>query len=279
MLETLAVDGMIGSVAIRECANILESLANVSIEEKTVVKGSLSQIHGSRSYSSLSENAADRRDYQQERIRDLVWLACAFECEGTFTLQYTETEEDGGLKSYIQPRMIFVNSDMKIAQKVERILVDNDFVKPYRRNGIQSGIGKKKKTEIACLGKKALPILRLLRPYIVGDKAECVDMMIEFIVYRQSLKQINQPYTDYEYGLFNRVRAINSGHWKRKPKFSELSSETVRQRRLDAWKRADAAMIQSALRGDAQNAKETIASMMSRRISQRKRQYPDYVHE
>lgn len=259
MLEPLAVDaGMMARDAIRECANILESLAKISVEEKSMVEGSLPHVHRGRDYSNPSENVADCRENQQERIRDLVWLACAFECEGTFTMQYTEQVQDGALKHYIQPRLIFVNSDMRIVENVDRILRANDFV-PYRRNDIVGGLGSKKKTEIACLGKKALPILKLLRPFIVGEKSECLDLMIAFIEYRQSLKPLNRPYSDYEYGLFRRIRQINSGHWRRKQKYSELSPETVRQRRLEVRAHTDA-MRQSGLNGDIQKAAETTAS-------------------
>ena len=275
MLETLDVANMVEcrKDAIRECVNILESLTNVSNKEKQLAEEILPYNHEGRGYSTQSDNAEDR-DYQQERIRDLVWLGCAFECEGTFTMQYNEMEEEGGLKSYIQPRLIFVNSDLLIVNEVDRLIRKFGF-EPYRREGIIGGIGKKKKTELAYLGKKILPLLKMLRPYLVGEKSECADCMIAFIEYRQSLKRKAQQYGDYEFSLFNRVRKINSGHWRRKPKFSELSSETVRQRREEAWKRADA-KIQSGLHGDMQSATETIAPPSARKLAQRRRQYENH---
>lgn len=283
MLETQAVSNVVElmEVAIRERSNAPESLTKVLIGEEAMANEILPResAHEDLDYSSLSKNVEDSPVNQPERSSMLWWLGAMFECEGTFTLQYTETEEDGGLKSYIQSRLLFVNSDLKLVDRVERLVREIGYAhKPSRKDGIVCGIGRKKKSQLSYLGKKTLPLLKLLRPYIVGDKAECADCMIDFMDYRESLRAIKktaQPYSEYEFALFRRIREINSGHWRRKPKFSDLSPETVRQRRLAAWKRADA-KIQSGLHGDMQSAAEMTAPPSAQKLAHRRRQYPDY---
>src|SRR6266404_3682915 len=195
----------------------------------------------SSDYRVLGENAGDR-DNQQERLRKMVWLAAMLECEGTFTFQYNEQVKEGRIHSHIQPRIIFVNSDLKLVDAVEAAM------KPfgtYRRDGIRGGIGRRPKSEVQVNGFRSLPLLYLLRPFMVGAKIEVVDYMIQFIEYRKSLKNGKQKYGDLEFDLLAQVRKINSGHWHRSPKFSSVSSTTVRQRRA-----AQAAKIQYELYGD-----------------------------
>lgn len=201
-------------------------------------------------YRTLGENAGDR-DNQQERLRKLTWLAVALECEGTFTFQYNEQEKRGRIHSHIQPRVIFVNTDLLLVERAEKVAIELGF-KPYRRDGIIGGIGKKPKAELQWNGFKAIPLLRLVRPLMVGQKAEAADCLIRFVECRQTLLRPKQPYGEFEFGLLARVRQINSGHWLRKPKFSSLSSTTVRQRREKLR-----AKIQSGLRGDTQSVAET----------------------
>lgn len=162
-----------------------------------------------------------------------VWLAAMLEAEGTFSFQYNEQYKGGKLHSHIQPLVIFVNSDMKLIDRVQEVIADLGFV-PYRGRPKTTGIGRKKKSYISCNGFKALPLLKLLRPHIVGQKLECVDCIIEFIEYRLMLQAAGTPkkiYSDVEFTLLRRVRAINSGHWRQSPKFSFLDATAVQQRR------------------------------------------------
>lgn len=185
------------------------------------------------------------------------WIAAVLECEGTFTFQYNEQCKGGKVFSHIQPRVIFVNSDMLLVDRVEKLLVELVGFKPYRRDGIKGGMGRKAKSEVQINGFKCLPLLKELRPFIFGAKAEVVDVIIEFIEFRLSLKNKKQMYGDREFALLGRVREINSGHWNRSPKFSSVSSTTVRQRREDVAK------TQSALHGDVQNLAETPKSSLN----------------
>jgi hypothetical protein len=165
----------------------------------------------------------------------LAWLTAMIEAEGTFTFQYNEQEKDGTIHSHIQPLVIFTNSDLLLVNRVAEIMTGFGFP-PYWRKPRISGIGKKQKTEVQYNGFKALPLLKLLRPHMVGEKTECVDCMIKFIEFRQALQAAHKPkvkYGDVEFGLLRRVRAINSGHWKQVPKFSQISTEAVKQRRED----------------------------------------------
>ena len=272
MLEQLEVRNVVelAEFAIREVAKLPESLTNVSIMEKTMANEILSQetSHVGRGYSALSENAEDKVN-QQERSGMLRWLAAMFECEGTFTFQYNEQVDGGGLKSHIQPRVIFVNTDFKLVDAVDDGLRMFGF-QAYRNDHIKGGLGKKKKAELQVNSMKSLPLLKLLRPFMIGDKSEVVDCLIAFIEYRLSRPKKARPYGEYEFSLLRRVREINSGHWRLKRKFSSISSETVRQRREQAWKAADV-MIQSGLHGDMQNATETLASPPARTLERRRR--------
>lgn len=238
-----------------------------------MASATIPQDHVGFGYQVPGENAEDR-DNQQERLLEIVWLAAMLEGEGTFTFQYNEQYQDGAMKCHIQPRVIFVNTDLKLTSRVEQIFI-NMGVKPYRKDKIICGIGEKPKSEVQINGFKALSVLKTLFPYIYGSKKEVVACLIEFIEYRQNNENMRQVYGDYEYDLVKKVREINSGHWKRKPKFSTISSETVRQRREAAWAVADA-KIQSGLHGDMQNATEMIASTSNRKESRRRNVYPDY---
>ena len=167
------------------------------------------------------------------RREETIWLAAMLEAEGTFTFAYNEQVKNGKLHSHIQPLAIFVNSDMRLVDRVEQIVNDLGFV-PYRRDHFNSGIGRKEKVEIQCRGFKLLPLLELLRPHMVGEKTECVDCMIQFIEHRQYLQTVGRPkqkYGEIEFGLLRRVREINSGHWRQAPKFSQISTEAVSGRR------------------------------------------------
>jgi hypothetical protein len=162
-----------------------------------------------------------------------IWLTAMLEAEGTFTFQYNEQVKDGRISTHIQPLVIFVNSDMALADRVEEVMKELGFT-TYRRPPYKGGIGTKPKAEISDRGFRVLPFLQLLRPFMVGDKAECVDCMIEFIEYRQRLQAAGKPkakYSEVEFGLLRRVREINSGHWRQTPKFSKISTDAVADRR------------------------------------------------
>lgn len=174
--------------------------------------------------------AARREELPQS---DIVWLTAMLEAEGTFTFQYNEQLKNGTLHSHIQPRVIFVNSDRRLVDRVEFLLNDLGFL-GSRKDGMKSGMGAKLKSEVVRSGFKTRPLLELLRPHMVGEKTECVDCMIEFIKFRQHLQAIGTPkqkYSEVEFTLLRRVREINSGHWKQTPKFSMISTEAVGIRR------------------------------------------------
>jgi hypothetical protein len=167
------------------------------------------------------------------RREKVIWLCAMLEAEGTFSFQYNEQVKNGKLHSHIQPLVIFVNSDMALVDRVHVVIAELGFV-PYRGRPKTSGLGKKKKAEVTCNGFKSLPLLKMLRPYMVGEKTECVDCLIRFIEYRQHLQSIGKPkkiYSDVEFALLRRVREINSGHWRQAPKFSQISTEAVSGRR------------------------------------------------
>lgn len=172
---------------------------------------------------------------KRQRLLDIVWLAAMLEAEGTFTFQYNEQVKNGKLHSHIQPLTIFINSDMRLVDRVEGIMRGLGFIphrSPARR--YKTSIGLKKKVEIRYNGFKALPLLELLRPYLVGEKTECVDCMIGFVKYRQKLQAAGKPkakYSEVEFGFLRRVREINSGHWRQEPKFSQISESAVAGRR------------------------------------------------
>src|SRR5271163_4895196 len=70
-------------------------------------------------------------DADQKREMKLVWLAAMLETEGTFTFAYNEQHKDGKLHSHIQPLVLFVNSDMKLVDRVEEVIADLGFL-PHR---------------------------------------------------------------------------------------------------------------------------------------------------
>ena len=161
----------------------------------------------------------------------LVWLAAMLEAEGTFTFQYNEQEKDGRLSTHIQPRVIFVNSDFALVDGVKAAAMTLGFELYQRPTVYNSGMGKKPKKELQYNGFRCLPLLKMLLPEIVGEKKVCVQCMIDFIEYRQSLKQPKQKYGDYEFELLRRVREVNSGKWDRQPKFSSITTDAVSKRR------------------------------------------------
>lgn len=170
---------------------------------------------------------------KRQRLLNIVWLAAMLEAEGTFTFQYNEQVKNGKLHSHIQPLTIFTNSDMKLVDRVEEVFKNLGF-DSYRRPPFIGGLGKKKKCEIQYNGFKSLPLLELLRPYMIGEKTECVDCMIGFVKYRQELQAAGKPkakYSEVEFGFLRRVREINSGHWRQEPKFSQISESAVAERR------------------------------------------------
>lgn len=174
----------------------------------------------------------------QQRLLNIVWLAAMLEAEGTFTFQYNEQIKQGKIHSHIQPRLLFVNSDMSLVAKVELIMSDLGFV-ARRGKEFVKGMGKKPKVELSYSGFKCLPLLELLRPYLVGEKTECADCMIDFVKYRQHLQSIGKPkakYSEVEFGFLRRVREINSGHWRQSPKFSLISTLAVEGRRQECAK-------------------------------------------
>lgn len=221
------------------------------LEKTSRIEGMKKAIFSPRSsagYRSLGENPGDRGN-EQERSKKLTWISAMLECEGTFTFQYNEQIKNGKMHSHIQPRVIFVNSDISLVDAVEKMIVDLTGIVPYRRDGFKTGVGKREKSEVQINGFHSLPFLKEVRPYVVGAKGELVDILIRFIEYRQSLAQPKQRYGDLEFELLRRVREINSGHWAHQPKFSSISSETVRQRRAIA-------KTQPGLRGDAKSKAE-----------------------
>ena len=162
-----------------------------------------------------------------------IWLAAMLEAEGTFTFQYNEQVKDGRVSTHIQPLALFINSDMGLVDRVEQVMCELGFA-PHRGKPSVGGIGKKLKVELRYNGFKSLALLRVLRPYMIGAKTECVDCMIEFIEYRQRLAKAGKPkakYGEVEFGLLRRVREINSGHWRQTPKFSKISTDAVAERR------------------------------------------------
>jgi hypothetical protein len=168
-----------------------------------------------------------------ERNKKIAWLSAMFECEGCFTFQYNEQKKDGRIHSHISPRVIFVNSDFSMVDAVGAVMMELGF-DPYQKPEFIGGLGKKPKREIAYSGFRCLPLLLMLRPEIVGEKKECVDCMIAFIERRKKLQAEGKPkqkYDEYDFELLRRVRKINSGHWRQRPKFSDISEEAVEGRR------------------------------------------------
>ena len=191
-------------------------------------------VHNS-SYSASGGKLTLMRNNSVVEQSKATWLAAMIEAEGTFTFQYNEQVKNGKLHSHIQPLVIFTNSDLLLVKRVDLIMRELGFP-PYWRKPQISGIGRKQKTEVQYNGFKSLPLLKLLRPHMVGEKTECVDCMIQFIEYRQALAASGKPkakYSEVEFGLLRRVREINSGHWRQAPKFSEISTAAVEQRRND----------------------------------------------
>src|SRR6266404_344130 len=221
------------------------------LEKSTIMdamKTSAAIVRPSLGYRPFG-NKARNRENEQERLQAIAWITAMLECEGTFTFQYNEQYKNGRMHSHIQPRVIFVNSDRLLVDTVDVTLARLTGIKPYRKDGIRCGMGKKLKSEIQINGFKVLPFLKQIRPYIAGSKAQIVDYMIQFIEYRQSLALPKQAYGDFEFDLLAKVRKINSGHWKKQPKFAAISSTTVRRRRALAKK-------QSGLHGDVQSVAE-----------------------
>lgn len=168
---------------------------------------------------------------EQEVLRKIVWVTAMLECEGTFTFQYNKQCKNGKIHSHIQPRVIFVNSDISLVDAVETEVLRLTSLTPYRKYDIKCGMGKRPKTSLTYCGFKCLPFLEMVRPFMVGSKSEVVDCMISFIGYRQSLDKPKQIYGDFEFDLLRRVKKINSGNWNIQPKFSSISTSAVLQRR------------------------------------------------
>ncbi len=161
-----------------------------------------------------------------------AWLAAMIECEGTVTFQYNEQIKGGKLHTHIQPRVVFVNSDYLLVDAVKQAMADFSGTIPYDYvvNSARS-LGKKPKRDVQINGFKCLPLLKAIQPEMVGVKAEVTKCVIDFIEYRQSLKQPKQKYGDYEFELLRRVRQINTSGWVTKPKFALISTEAVAERR------------------------------------------------
>jgi hypothetical protein len=262
--------------AISELCQVPRSLTSIPVKEEIMADGILPQNRASFDYQSLGENVEDREN-QQERLMKLIWLTAMLEAEGTFTFQYVEQEQDGALKCHITPRIIFVNTDFVLVDRVDRLITDFSGIKAYRCN-MKGGLGRKPKNELQVSGQKTLPLLKILHPYVYGSKKEAVEHLISFVEYRQSLKRRNQVYGEYEYSLVARVREINSGNWIHKSKYFAISSETVRQRREAAWAASDA-KIQSELHGDMQSAAEMTAPLSARKLARRQWLYSDYAQK
>lgn len=181
----------------------------------------------------LAMDATRQEINQHDRRLSIIWLTAMLEAEGTFSFAYNEQVKNGTLHSHIQPIIVFINSDVQLVNRVEFLLTEFAS-KPYRSKPRTCGIGKKLKTWLQYSGFKLLPLLKLIRPHIVGEKIECIDCMIEFIEFRQHLQSTGKPkqkYSEVEFTLLRRVREINSGHWKQTPKFSQISTEAVSGRR------------------------------------------------
>lgn len=276
MLETLAVEGYnrFNSATVKNSSSP-RLLTNVLAKEVTKAMVILPRSNYiGVGYPAQGENADDRVN-QQERLRRLVWLASMLESEGTFTFQYNEQVKNGGLHSHIQPRVLFTNTDKDLNNMVQAIWFMEFGLECHRKDGIKGGLGQKLKSLLMVSSFGIAPFLREIRPFMVGGKSRLVDLLLQFIDYRQSLRNCHQRYGEFEFSILKQVREINSGHWRNTPKFSAISSETVRQRREAVWNASDA-KIQSGLHGDMQSAAEMTAPLSERKRSRRKKLYDDY---
>lgn len=109
------------------------------------------------------------------RRENLVWLAAMLEAEGIFTFQYSGQLKNGKVDSHIQPLVIFINSDLLLVGRVEQVMSDFGCV-PHQGKPRTTGMGGKLKTELLYNGFRSLPLLELLRPHMVGEKTECVEL-------------------------------------------------------------------------------------------------------
>lgn len=146
-------------------------------------------------------------DNQQERLTetDLAWLAGMWEADGSFSLN--RIYNNSKLMQY-EPRMQYVNTDIKLVHEVMRILKLGN-IGYYQISRIQTGIGKKIIHMISVQGmKRCATFLRLVLPHVRGAKRQRSQYIQDFVDLRLS-KPKNQRYGDAEHKIYEAYDSYN----------------------------------------------------------------------
>lgn len=145
---------------------------------------------------------------QQEMvIADLHWLAGIIEGEGWFSLsrQFRVT----GRVAYV-PNVGVANTDKLIIAECARIFAAHQVgYHVADRGSSRTSFGKKPIEELQITGhKRAGTVLRLLIPYLRGDKSMRAKKLLEFIDYRSTMSKTD-VYGSVENSIWQSLSSMN----------------------------------------------------------------------
>ena len=168
---------------------------------------------------------------QQASSTEVAWMAGMLEGDGHITMRFNRVGK-AAKKAYILTAVEFVNTDKAIIEEVVRVckmLGVNMYVKCSKQ-----GSHGKRMALWRCSThrmKSAKPLLEAMYPYLVGEKKQRAEYMLQFIASRAKTLQTQHhpgwnnpvPYTDEQIDLVVACKHLVTP-WK--------ASETIRSELL-----------------------------------------------
>lgn len=146
-------------------------------------------------------------DNQQERIKaDLNWLAGIWEGEGWFSMQRNTKKSSNGI--YLDCGV--ANTDISLMDSVMTILSEHFIPFQAGLRNMTGRFGKKPQHHIRIRGfLRVKRFLTLILPFLRGEKKERAVLISKYIKYRELLPSHNVKTGDYEWSLYDQLRALN----------------------------------------------------------------------
>lgn len=110
----------------------------------------------------------------ERELIDIVWLACAVDSEGTLDL--TSTGKYKG-RVYKHPRLALYNTNLEFVSHARFIVRDKIGIGTVRPMVRPDSLGKKTVYVFTVSGRKILPIVREILPYLIVKRDSASELL------------------------------------------------------------------------------------------------------
>ena len=153
-------------------------------------------------------------DNPQVTERDLIWLACFIDCEGT--IQLVRPTAESGNAMYYHTRISTAITDARMVEEVQQILRKlgcNPYIHEYLPSKGKRGNAKNAYHITLQRFSHVKRVLEAILPYLILKDAQA-RLLLDFIALRTDngthSGRKKKGFGDAEHGIWQRVRSLNA---------------------------------------------------------------------